>query len=119
MSINLRPDQKDVVRSLVQQVRAGNLAEEFSLVESRHGLEVIRELYGKLGNRVDVQGIVVSMSGFTEGAMKQVSDYHNERIILLFGPRDVHSMIFERVPFDELLSQKFGTLVTRGKVIFD
>jgi hypothetical protein len=79
---------------------------------------VIRELYGKLGNRVGVQGIAVSMSGFSEGAVKQVNDYKNERIILLFGPGDVHSMIFERIPFDELLNQKFGALVTRGRVVF-
>jgi hypothetical protein len=79
---------------------------------------VIRELYGKLGNRVGVQGIAVSMSGFTAGAAKQARDYKNERVILLFGPEDVRSMIFERIPFEELLNQKFRALVTRGEVLF-
>jgi hypothetical protein len=79
---------------------------------------VIREFYGKLGNRVDVRGIAVSMSGFAGGAVKQVRDYRNDRIILLFGPDDVRSMVYERVAFDELLNQKYRAFVTRGRVVF-
>jgi len=80
---------------------------------------VIREIYGKLGNRVGMEGIVVSMSGFTRGAVGQVDDYKNKRVILLFGPNDVQSMIFERASFEDLLNQKFRVLVTRKKVLFE
>src|SRR5687767_7370166 len=63
---------------------------EYYLLESKWEKDpieasVIRELFGKLGNRIDVRGIVASMSGFTEGAVKQVHDYTGQRIILLFG----------------------------------
>jgi len=36
---------------------------------------VIRELFGKLGNRIDVKGIIVSMSGFSKGAIVEVQGY--------------------------------------------
>lgn len=79
---------------------------------------VIREFYGKLSNRAGVRGIAVSMSGFTEGAVGQVGDHKSTRIILLFGPGDVRSMILAQTPFDELLDQKFRALVTRGEAVF-
>ena len=79
---------------------------------------VVRELYGKLGNRAGMQGIVVSMSGFTKGAMKQVQDYKNDKIILLFGREDVYSLIYERASLDELLAEKSSMLVIRGMVVF-
>lgn len=79
---------------------------------------VIRELFGKLSNRVDVRGVVVSMSGFTEGAVKQVEDYIGQRVILLFGGDDVRQMVYGRVTFDELLNEKYKELVTRRKVSF-
>jgi hypothetical protein len=79
---------------------------------------VVRELFGKLSNRVDVRGIVVSMSGFTEGAVKQVEDYIGQRVILLFGSDDVQQMADGRATFDELLNAKYKELVTRRKVSF-
>src|SRR5207248_1890542 len=52
---------------------------------------VVRELKGKLDNRVDVRGIVVSMSGFTAGAVDQAAEYAGQRVIILFGPEDVRA----------------------------
>jgi len=80
---------------------------------------VVRELRGKLGNRADVRGIIVSMSGFTNGAMDQVEDFAGDRAILLFGPQDVRSMVFEQVAFTELLNRKYTALVVRRRVVVD
>ncbi len=79
---------------------------------------VIRELHGKLSNRVDVRGIVVSMSGFTKGAVEQVESYSASRIVLLFGPEDVRAMVDGSITFDELLDGKYKELVTRRKARF-
>ena len=79
---------------------------------------VIRELFGKLNNRIDVRGIVVSMSGFTEGAAKQVEDYIGHRIILLFGSEDVRALCYGQATFDDLLNAKYKELVTKRKVEF-
>jgi hypothetical protein len=79
---------------------------------------VIRELFGKLTNRIDVRGIVVSMSGFTEGAVKQVEDYIGHRIILLFGGEDVRALCYGQARFEDLLNAKYKQLVTKRKVEF-
>jgi len=80
---------------------------------------VIRELLGKLNNRVDVRGAVISMSGFTEGAVKQAHDYIGQRIIMLFGPDDVGSMVKGKKTFDELLNTKYKAMVTRKEIVFN
>jgi hypothetical protein len=80
---------------------------------------VIRELFGKLSNRFDVRGITVSMSGFTEGSIKQASDYIGQRVILLFGPEDVRSIVSGQATFDELLNAKYKEVVTRRKIAFN
>jgi len=97
---------------------------EYYLVECKWEKEpsqadVIRELYGKLGNRADVRGIVVSMSGFTEGAVKQVVDYASSRVILLFGPDNVRATIYGQETFDGLLNEKYKELVTRRRAVFN
>lgn len=96
---------------------------EYYLLESKWEKEpieadVIRELFGKLGNRIDVRGIVVSMSGFTGGAVKQVEDYTAQRIILLFGTGDAKAMIYGQATFEELLNEKYKELITKRKVAF-
>jgi hypothetical protein len=80
---------------------------------------IIRELYGKLGNRIGVLGMVVSMSGFAGGAIKQAEQYANEKVILFFGPQDIHSLVYETSSFEKLLNDKYQQLITRRKVIFD
>lgn len=81
--------------------------------------KVIREFYGKLSNRTDVRGVVFSLSGFTEGAVTQVQEYINDKVILLFGKEDVEKVIRQAVSFDALLSEKYDEVVTRRKVIFE
>lgn len=74
---------------------------------------VIREFYGKIENRIGVEGLIVSMSGFTEGAVDQVKSYANKRIILLFGPKDIEDLSSKKCNFDNLLDEKFRDLVSQ------
>lgn len=97
---------------------------EYYLLESKWEKKpieapVARELYGKLGNRADVRGILVSMSNFTAGTEKQVIDYVNEKVILLFGEKDIRSMITWEKTFEDLLNHKYRELVIRKKVVFE
>ncbi|HEY8186672.1 MAG TPA: restriction endonuclease [Pyrinomonadaceae bacterium] len=96
---------------------------EYYLLESKWEKDpveanVIRELFGKLENRIDVRGMVVSMSGFSDGAVKQVYDYIGKRVILLFGEQDVKYLIYQKIKFDELLNAKYKALITTKKVEF-
>jgi len=79
---------------------------------------VVRELYGKLSNRIGVQGILMSMSGFTRGAVQQAEEYAGQRVILFFGERDIHRLVYERASFNELLNEKYRQLITRRKILF-
>lgn len=79
---------------------------------------VVRELRGKLANRVDVRGIVVSMSGFTSGAVEQATEYAGQRVILLFGLEDVRALVEQKSTFDELLNEKYRAMVTRKQAIW-
>jgi len=96
---------------------------EYYLLESKWEKDrieapVIRELIGKLENRIDVRGIVVSMSGFTRGALEQVHDHTGKRIILLFGNDDVRALVYGQETFDDLLNAKYKALVTKRRVDF-
>jgi hypothetical protein len=82
------------------------------------GVRVIRELFGKLGNRTDTKGIVVSMSGFSGTVAKQVQDFANQRVILLFGPVDVCLLLYGQVTFDDLVTKKCDALVKRRKAVY-
>lgn len=54
---------------------------------------VVREVFGKISNRVGVNALIVSMSGFTSGSVEQAKDYATQRAILLFGPSDIQEII--------------------------
>jgi hypothetical protein len=82
------------------------------------GAAIIRELFGKLGNRAGVRGIVVSMSGFAKGAVKEVEDKAGQATILLFGPGDTRSIFHFEATFSDLLKEKLDTLIVRRKAIF-
>ncbi|MCA1709555.1 MAG: restriction endonuclease, partial [Actinobacteria bacterium] len=96
---------------------------EYYLVECKWVAEpveaaVIRELKGKLDNRVDVRGIVISMSGFTSGAVVQSVEYTGQRVIILFGPEDVRALMGQENTFEVLLNEKYKALVTRKQVVW-
>lgn len=98
-----------------------NIGRDYYMIEckwERDPIEAgaIRELHGKLAKRAGMNGIVVSMSGFTSGAEKEVVDFAHSELILLFGPGDVQSIIDGKVTFAELLNTKYEALIKRGKV---
>ncbi|MCE9644370.1 MAG: restriction endonuclease [Chloroflexi bacterium] len=97
---------------------------EYFLVECKWEKEsieasIVRELHGKLSNRIGVQGIIISMSGFTSGAVEQAENFASSRIILFFGKEDVEKMIFQQATFDVLLDEKYQQLITRRKIIYN
>ncbi len=77
---------------------------------------VVRELFGKLSNRVGVVGAIFSMSGFTRGAIEQAKEYASRKIIIFFGPGDFAKLVDEGQDFDEMLAIKYKAYVTRTKV---
>lgn len=99
-------------------------AREYFLIESKWEKDpieagVVRELHGKLSNRIGVQGIIVSMSGFTSGAVEQAESFASSRVILFFGKEDVERMMYHKVSFDTLLDEKYQKLITNGKIIYE
>lgn len=80
---------------------------------------VVREFYGKLNKRIAVQGIIVSMAGFTSGAVKEAEDLLHDKVILFFGPSDVRILLEGMASFDDLLNSKYQKIVTRKVVVFE
>ena len=79
---------------------------------------VVRELMGKLDNRIGVKGIIVSMSRFASGAVEQAEKNANKQVILFFGKEDIEGLIYQRISFDELLNEKYQQLITRRKIVY-
>jgi hypothetical protein len=77
---------------------------------------VVRELFGKLGNRIGVSGIVMSMSGFTKGAAEQAAGYAGQRLILLFGEHGIKRMVYGVESFTDLLDTKYRQLTMKREI---
>jgi len=97
---------------------------EYYLMETKWekgpaGAPYVRELYGKIENRAGYCGILASMGGFTEGAVTQVEEYKNRRVILLFGNDSIRAIIATSKTFEEILTEKYHALVTKGVVLTD
>ncbi len=56
------------------------------------------------------------MSGFTRGTVTQIEKYASTRVILLFGPEDVRTLVYEQTSFDDLLNEKYRELSRLQKV---
>lgn len=80
---------------------------------------VIRELNGKITKRVGARGILISMSGFSKGATKEIDENLGKSIILLFGRNDIEKIIYNEVSFDDLLNTKFKNLITQRIVSWE
>lgn len=76
---------------------------------------VVRELFGKLGNRVGVNGIVTSMSGFSKGAAEQTEEYAAQHVILLFGEEAIKKLVYGHEKFADLLDIKYRQLSTKRR----
>ncbi len=97
---------------------------EFYLIECKWESKpvqpiAINHLLSKLNKRADTKGIVMSMSGFTKGAVKDVEDSTNQKLILLFGEEDVKKIISDPDSFDRLLTGKYKELAARRKAIWN
>lgn len=72
----------------------------------------------KLIDRTDTKGIVISMSGFTSGAVKKVVDSTTRKLIILFGKEDIEQIISNPDSFEDLLNEKYTELISRRKAIW-
>jgi len=113
VSVRTSHEEMDVIINREREIYLVECKWEREPIQAR----IVRELHGKLSSRADVRGIIVSMSGFSQGAIRQVEDYAGDRAILLFGPEDVRSMVFNQVAFDELLNEKHAALMMQRKAI--
>lgn len=78
----------------------------------------INHLLSKLNKRADTKGIVISMSGFTKGAVKNVEDSATQKLVLLFGEEDVKKIVSNPDSFETLLNEKHRELVSRRKAVW-
>jgi len=75
----------------------------------------IRDFAGKLRKRSAVQGIFVSMSGYTGEAVKEVEGTTGDTPMVLVGPEEICALFDEGLDFNELLAQKKRALVMHRK----
>ncbi len=78
---------------------------------------VVRDFYGKLDTREGVVGIIISMSGFTKGAIGYVESQIGKKIILLFGSGDINSIVNGETNLEDLINEKHRQLITRKIVL--
>ena len=96
---------------------------EFYLVEckwEKNPIEasVVSELIGKLSKRVLTNGILLSISGFTSGAVSNAQDSTAFKTVLLFGKKDLEGLIADPFSFEILLTEKYNSLISKRKVIY-
>ncbi len=113
-SVRTEHEEMDIIFSKSREYYLVECKWEKDPIEAR----IVRELFGKLSNRVGVRGVLFSMSGFTSGAISQAEEYASQEIVLFFGPEDVSSLIMEGQEFDELLNTKYKSYVSLTKVKF-
>lgn len=78
----------------------------------------IREFQGKLCNRSGVRGIFASMSGFSQGAVRQVEEQLSQRELLLFGPIDLRMLFERKEAFEDMLTEKHRFMVRRKECLW-
>jgi hypothetical protein len=75
----------------------------------------VRDFHGKVRDRSTIEGVFVSLSGFTSGAVEYIERTIDNALTSLFGPQDVTSLFTERTSFDDLLQHKRHVLISRRK----
>lgn len=96
---------------------------KFYLVECKWenkpvGVEPINHLLGKIRKRSGADGIFMSMSGFTRGAVQSVEDSLSEKLMLLFGKHDIDELFEEFTGFENLIEEKTREMISRRKAIW-
>jgi hypothetical protein len=97
---------------------------EFYLIECKWEnkpieARVIRDFFAKLELRDGVMGIIISMSGFTSGSLEDVRDRMGRRVILLFGPADIRSIVTGNQKLNDLIHEKHTQLIIKRSVTFN
>lgn len=97
-----------------------NRQEAFYLVECRWwnepvGAKEIRDFAGKLGQRLGVPGIFVSMSGYSADAKQLVENVTSGTPMVLVGPQEVRELFEGVLGFDDLLATKRRALISRRR----
>lgn len=92
---------------------------EIEWLKGRSQTKIIQEIIGKLEDRPETRGIVIAMSGFSEGAIERVIGYRNTRPILLFGRQDIEAVIHQNFTFEKLINEKLSQLISDKSVVYD
>jgi hypothetical protein len=79
----------------------------------------IREFQGKLYNRSGARGIFASMSGFSQGAVRQVEEQLSQRELLIFGPNDLRMLFAREKSFEDMLTEKHRVMVRRKEGLWE
>jgi hypothetical protein len=79
----------------------------------------IRDFIVKIDKRPTINGIFISMSGFTNGAIKEIKDHLTKRLIIPFGKKDMEEILSEYSSFDEKLKIKRESMLIRREIIID
>lgn len=77
------------------------------------GTDPVTHLFEKIRIRSGANGILLSMSGFTKGAVEAVETRTSDKLLLLFGKQDIEEMFEEFHAFEELLEEKTRELISR------
>lgn len=83
------------------------------------GAPTIREFLGKLNKRSGVNGLFVSMSGFTGPAIEEAEGGTASKLVLFFGPKDVERLFNGQRTFDDLLTKKHTALSIVRRIEFE
>jgi hypothetical protein len=75
----------------------------------------IRDFTGKLQKRSGVQGVFVSMSGYTQEARNEVEVVAGDSPIVLVGPGEVADLFIGALNFNGMLTEKKRSLVLHRK----
>jgi len=113
-SVKTEHEEMDIIFSKGREYYLVECKWQKGSIEAR----IVRELFGKVSNRVGVHGVLFSWSGFTSGAIQQGRDYASQKIIIFFGPKDIEALIKEGKIFDDMLNSKYKAYVTRTQVEF-
>lgn len=81
--------------------------------------KVVRDLIGRLMSRAGVHGLYISMSGFARGGSEEALLQLPNRLILLFGPKDVEAMFNGRSTFTDLMKSKMDAAIIKRDIVFE
>jgi len=79
----------------------------------------LRDFNGKLESRSSTDGIFISMSGYTKGAIDYIIKTIPLRLIIPFGHKDIEEIVMDKFTFDEKLQKKIESMKVRKKIIVD